>query len=134
MCNCYAHIQSYDIISEIDVDVSRALVPASVECDVLPSVDVDRSGTEHLDPGQQGELTDEFAAYFSKEPVLCRVCGAWLPFVFLVYSIMTLTMTVCLECEIVKFLCLFSTVAVRGRGHLESCVNMLCLLLCAIVY
>jgi len=47
---------------------------------------------------------------------------------------MTLSMTVCLECEIVKFLCLFSTVAVRGRGHLESCVNMLCLLLCAIVY
>ena len=32
------------IISEIDVDVSRALVPATVECDVLPSVDVDRSG------------------------------------------------------------------------------------------
>jgi len=65
MCNCYARIQSYDIISEIDVDVSRALVPATVECDVLPSVDVDRSGIEHLDPGQQGELTDEFAAYFS---------------------------------------------------------------------
>ena len=43
MCNFYAHIQSYDIISEIDVDVSRALVPATVECDVLPSVDVDSS-------------------------------------------------------------------------------------------
>ena len=134
MCNFYAHIQSYDIISEIDVDVSRALVPATVECDVLPSVDVDRSGIEHLDPGQQGELTDESAVYFSKEPVLCRVCGAWLPFIFLVCSMMTLSMTVCLECEIVKFLCLFSTVVVRGTGHLESCVNMSCLLLCAIVY
>ena len=93
MCNFHAHIQSCDIISEIDVNFSRTLVPATAECDVLPSVDVDRSGIEHLDPGQQGELTDEFAAYFSKEPVLCRVCGAWLPFVFLVCSIMTLSMT-----------------------------------------
>ena len=32
-------------------------MPATVECDVLPSVDVDRSGIEHLNPGQQGELT-----------------------------------------------------------------------------
>ena len=61
------------IISEIDVDVSRAFVPATVECDVLPSVDVDRSGIEHLNPGQQGELTDELAACFSEELVLCRV-------------------------------------------------------------
>ena len=84
MCNFHVHVQSCDIISEIDVDVSRAFVPATVECDVLPSVDVDRSGIEHLDPGQQGELTDEFAAYFSEEPVLCRVRGIWLLFVFLV--------------------------------------------------
>ena len=35
-------------------------------------------------------------------------------------------MTVCLECRIVKFLCLFGTVAVRGKGRLESCVSVLC--------
>ena len=77
--------------------VSRAFVPATVECDVLPSVDVDRSGIEHLDPGQQGELTDEFAACFSEEPVLCRVRGVWLLFVFLVCGVVVLSMTVCLE-------------------------------------
>ena len=91
------YVQSCDIISETDINFSRALVPATVECDVLPSVHVDRSGIKHLDHGQQGELTDEFAAYFSKEPVLCRVCGAWLPFVFLVCSIMILSMTDCLS-------------------------------------
>jgi len=134
MCNFHVHVQSCDIISEIDVNFSRALVPATVVCDVLPSVDVGYNGIENLDPGQQDELIDEFAACFSEETVLCRVCGAWLPFVFLVCSMVTLSMTVCLECEIVKFLCLFSTVVVRGTGHLESCVNMSCLLLCAIVY
>ena len=72
MCNFHVHVQSCDIISEIDVDFTRALVPATVECDVLPSVDVDRSGIAYLNPGQQGELTDEFAACFSEEPVLCR--------------------------------------------------------------
>jgi len=77
MCNFHAHIQSCDIISEIDVNFSRALVPATVVCDVLPSVDVGHSVTEKLDPGQQDELIDEFAACFSEELVLCRVCRIW---------------------------------------------------------
>jgi len=84
------------------------------------------AGSSIWNPGQQGELLDEFAAYFSEEPVLGRVCGVWLLFVFLVCSIVTLSMTVCLECEIVEFLCLFGTVAVRGKGRLESCVSALC--------
>ena len=44
--------------------------------DVLPSVNVDRSKVEHLDPEQQGELLallDEFAECFSDKPGLCRV-------------------------------------------------------------
>jgi len=53
MCNFHAHIQIFDIISEINVNFSRALVPATVVCDVLPSVDVGHSGVEYLDPGQQ---------------------------------------------------------------------------------
>jgi len=87
MCDLHTHVQSCDIISANDVYFSRLLVPATVGSDVLPSVDVDRSGTERLDPEQQGGLLampDEFAAYFSKEPVLCRVCGVWLLFAFLV--------------------------------------------------
>jgi len=44
-------------------------------------------------------LFGEFAACFSKEPVLCRVCGVWLLFAFLVY-------------ETVKLPCLFGTVIV----------------------
>ena len=53
MYNYHVHMQSCDIISANDVDFSRALVPATVECDVLPSVDVDSSGIEYLDPEQQ---------------------------------------------------------------------------------
>ena len=78
-------------------------MPATVECDVLPSVDVDRSGTEHLDPGQQDELTDELAACFSEEPVLCRVRGIWLLFVFLVCGVVVLSMIVCLASDVVVF-------------------------------
>ena len=44
MSKFHVRVQSCNIISENDVDFSRALVPATVECDVLPSVDVDRSG------------------------------------------------------------------------------------------
>jgi len=97
------HVQTCDVISANYVYFSRVLVPATVD-DVLPSVDVDRSKVEHLDPGQQGELTDEFAACFSEEPVLCRVCGIWLLFVFLVCGVVVLSMTVCLECEIAKLI------------------------------
>ena len=67
-------------------------------------MDVDRSGIEHLDPGQQGELTDEFAACFSEEPVLCRVCRIWLLFVVLVCGVVVLSMTACFEHEIVKLI------------------------------
>jgi len=74
----------------------------TVVCDVLPSVDVGCSGIEQLNPGQQGELTDEFAACFSEEPVLCRVCRIWLLFVFLVCGVVVLSMTACFEYEIVK--------------------------------
>ena len=65
-------VQSCNIISENDVDFGRVLVPAIV----LPSVDVDRSKIEHLDPEQQSELLalyDEFAECFSDKPGLCRV-------------------------------------------------------------
>ena len=71
------YVQSCDIISEIDVDFSRALVPATVDDgNVLPSVNVDRSKIEHLDPEQQGELLallDEFAECFIDKPGLCKV-------------------------------------------------------------
>jgi len=86
-CNLHAHVQSCDIISANDVNFSRALVPVTVVCDILPSVDVGRSGIENLDPGQQDELIDEFAACFSEELVLCRVCRIWLLFVFLVCGV-----------------------------------------------
>jgi len=69
----HVRVQSCNIISENDVDFGRVLVPATVESDVLPSVNVDNSGVEHLDPEQQCgllALLDEFAAYFSEEPVL----------------------------------------------------------------
>jgi len=93
-------------------------------CDVLPSVDVDRSRIEHLDPEKQGELTDEFAACFSEELFLCRVYGIWLLFVFLVCGVMVLSMTVCLE-----FLCLFGIVVLL----FWKLVSVSCLLLCATV-
>ena len=104
MCNFHAHIQIFDIISEINVNFSRALVPATVVCDVLPSVDVGHSGVEYLDPGQQDYLIDEFAACFSEELVLCRVRRIWLLFVFLVCSVVVLSMTACFEYEIVKLI------------------------------
>jgi len=50
----HVRVQSCDITSSNNVDFSRVLVPATVESDVLPSVNVDRSGIEHLDPEQQG--------------------------------------------------------------------------------
>ena len=75
------HVQTCDVISANDVYFSRALVPATVD-DVLPSVDVDRSKVEHLDPGQQGELTDEFAACFSEEPV----CAEFVEYGYCLYS------------------------------------------------
>jgi len=78
-------------------------VLATVESDVLPSVNVDRSsGIEHLGREQQCgllALLGEFAACFSEELVLCGVCGAWLLFVFLV-------------CVMVKLPWLFGTVIV----------------------
>jgi len=40
-------VQSCNIISENDVDFGRVLVPATVESDVLPSANVDRSKLEH---------------------------------------------------------------------------------------
>jgi len=104
MCNFHAHTQSCDSISEIDVNFSRALVPATVVCDILPSVDVGHSGIENLDLGQQDELIDEFAACFSEELVLCRVCRIWLLFVFLVCGVVVLSMTACFEYEIVKLI------------------------------
>jgi len=69
-------VQSCNIISENDVDFGRVLVPAIDESVVLPSVNVDRSKIEHLDPEQQGELLallDEFPECFSDKPRLCRV-------------------------------------------------------------
>ena len=83
----HVRVQSCDITSSNNVDFSRVLVPANVESDVLPSVNVDRSGIEHLDPEQQGgllALLGEFAVCVSEKPVLCRVCGVWLLFFFLV--------------------------------------------------
>jgi len=78
LCKFQMHVQSCDIISADDVNVSRVLVPATVECDVLPSVDVDRGGIEHLDPEQQCGLLamlGKFAACVSDRPDLCGVCG-----------------------------------------------------------
>jgi len=72
------------MISENDVDVGRVLVSVIDENDVLPDWSVDRGRVEHLDPGQQGELIDEFAVCVSDEPVFYRVCRMWLLFVFLV--------------------------------------------------
>jgi len=72
----HVRVQSCNIISENDVDFGRVLVPAIDESDVLPSMNVDRSKIEHLDPEQQGELLellDEFAECFSDKPGLCRV-------------------------------------------------------------
>ena len=85
MCDLHAHVQSCDIISANDVYFSRALVPETVGSDVLPSVDVDRSGIERLDPEQQGgllALLGEFAACVSNKPDLCGVGGVWLLFIF----------------------------------------------------
>ena len=116
-------VQSCDIISEIDVDFSRALAPATVECDVLP---VDRSGIEHLDPGQQVELTDEFAACFSEEPVSCRVRGIWLLFVFLVCGVVVLSMIICLASDAVCLARLFGTAVVlfvEVRGIVSIAVS-----------
>ena len=101
-CNLHAHVQSCDIINANDVYFSRVLVPATVESDVLPSVNVDHSGIERLDPEQQGgllALLGEFAACISNRPDLCEVCGVWLLFVFLV-------------CVMVKLPWLFGTVIV----------------------
>ena len=53
MCNFHVHVQSYDIISENDADFGRVLVPAMDDSNVLPSVDVDSGGIEHLGPEQQ---------------------------------------------------------------------------------
>ena len=47
------HVQSCNIISENDVDFGRVLVPMTVESNVLPSVNVDRSKIEHLDPSNK---------------------------------------------------------------------------------
>ena len=118
-CNLPAHVQSCDIINANDVYFSRVLVPATVESDVLPRVNVDQSGIERLDPEQQGgllALLGEFAACVSNRPDLCEVCGVWLLFKFLV-------------CEMVKLPWLFGTVVVL----FWKLVNILCLLLCAIV-
>jgi len=107
MCKFHMHVQSCDIISADDVDVSRVLVPATVECDVLPSVDVDSGGIEHLDPEQQCgllALLGEFAAYVTDRPDLCEVCRIWLLFVFLVCGVVVLSMTACFEYEIVKLI------------------------------
>ena len=112
-------VQSCNIISENDADFGRVLVPAIDDGNVLPSVNVDRSKIEHLDPEQQGELLallGEFAACVSNRPDLCEVCGVWLLFKFLV-------------CEMVKLPWLFGTVVVL----FWKLVNILCLLLCAIV-
>jgi len=119
MCKFHVHVQSCDIISADDVDFCRVLVPATVESDMLPSVNVDRSGIEHIDPEQQVELLallGEFAAGVSDEPNLCGVCGVWLLFVFLV-------------CEMVKLPWLFGTVVVL----FWKLVSASCLLLCATV-
>ena len=67
-------------------------------------MDVGHSGTEKLDPGQQDELIDEFAACFSEELVLCRVCRIWSLLVFLVCGVVVLSMTACFEYEIVKLI------------------------------
>ena len=48
-------MQGCNIISTNDVDFGRVLVPVIDESDVLPSVNVDRSKIEHLDPEQQGK-------------------------------------------------------------------------------
>jgi len=119
MYKFHMHVQSCDIISADDVDVSRVPVPATVECDVLPSMDVDSGGIEHLDPEQQCgllALLGEFAACVSDRPDLCGVCGVWLLFVFLV-------------CEMVKLPWLFGTVVVL----FWKLVSVSCLLLCATV-
>ena len=52
----HTRVQSCDNISANDVDFRRVLVPATIESDVLPSMNVDRSGMERLDPEQQGGL------------------------------------------------------------------------------
>ena len=104
-------------------------MPATVECDVLPSVDVDHSEIEHLEPGQQGELTDEFATCFSGKPELCGVCRIWLLFVFLVCGVVVLSMTACFEYEIVKLItdvwhrC---CVIFRGARYCEYCCEQPC--------
>ena len=120
MCKFQMHVQSCDIISADNVDVGRVLVPATVECDVLPSVDVDSGGIEHLDPEQQCgllALLGEFGACVSDRPDLCGVCGVWLLFVFLV-------------CVMVKLPWLFSTAVVLFWKPL----SVPCLLLCATVW
>jgi len=103
VCNYHVHVPSCDIISANDVYFGRVLVLATVESDVLPSVNFDRSsGIEHLGPEQQCELLallGEFAACFSEKPDLCGVGGVWLLFAFLV-------------CEMVKLPWLFGTVVV----------------------
>jgi len=88
MCKFHVHVQSCDIISENDVDFGRILVPATVESDVLPSVNVDSSGIEHLDPEQQCgllALLGEFAACFRRTSfvrslwnmVIVYIPGVW---------------------------------------------------------
>jgi len=102
----HVRVHSCNIISENDVDFGRVLVPAIDESDVLPGGSVDRGRVEHLDPGQQGELTNEFAACFNTiqyntkfvkrhvavaseahKPDLCRVveCGYCLSSWYVVY-------------------------------------------------
>jgi len=87
MCKFHVHVQSCDIVSENNVDFGRIIVPATVESGVSPSVNVDSSGIEHLDPEQQCgllALLGEFAACVSDKPDLYGVCGVWLLFVSLV--------------------------------------------------
>ena len=98
----HVRVQSCNIISENDVDFGRVLVPAIDDSNVLPSVNVDSSGIEHLGPEQQCgllALLGEVAACVSDRPDLCEACRVWLLFVFLV-------------CEIVKLPCLFGTIVV----------------------
>ena len=74
---------------------------------ILPSVDVDSSGIEYLDPEQQCgllALLGGFAVCVSGKPELCGVCRIWLLFVVLVCGVVVLSMTACFEYDIVKLI------------------------------